>query len=124
MALHVYDNTIREGGEVLATFSGHWPACAALIRLSDPDFRPLGKEADDDLAAEAELRKQIAAQERKISTSYWPKPIPTNRYDWRAVDDNTYDGAPDSGNRHQVGHGATEQEAIDDLLTILAEDDE
>lgn len=57
----------------------------------------------------------------KISTYYWPKPIPTNAYDWQAVDDDTYDGAPDSGNRNQVGHGATEAGAIGDLLKILEE---
>jgi hypothetical protein len=59
----------------------------------------------------------------KIRTDYWPKPIPTDQYDWSAVDDDTYDGAPDSGNRNQIGYGATEQEAIDDLLSILAENE-
>jgi hypothetical protein len=54
-----------------------------------------------------------------IRTDYDPKPIPTNRFDWTAIDDNTYDGAPDSGNRHEVGYGATEAEAIADLVTIL-----
>lgn len=55
----------------------------------------------------------------KIRTDYWPKPVPTNRYDWSAVDDDTYDGAPDSGNRNQIGYGATEQEAIADLMEQL-----
>jgi hypothetical protein len=56
----------------------------------------------------------------KIRTDYWPKPIPTNRFDWSAVDDDTYDGAPDSGNRNQIGYGATEEEAIADLLEQLS----
>lgn len=60
----------------------------------------------------------------KISTYYWPKPIPTTRFDWSAVNSSTYDGAEDSSNRHQVGYGSTEQEAIDDLLQILEDDAE
>jgi hypothetical protein len=52
----------------------------------------------------------------KIKTDYWMKPIPTRNFDWSAIDDNTYDGAPDSSNRNQVGHGATEQEAIANLM--------
>jgi hypothetical protein len=56
----------------------------------------------------------------KIRTDYWPKPIPTNRFDWSAVDDDTYDGTPDSGNRNQIGYGATEEEAIADLLEQLS----
>lgn len=47
----------------------------------------------------------------KIRTEYDPKPIPRRDSDWLAVDDETYDGpgAP-------IGTGATEQDAIDDLL--------
>jgi hypothetical protein len=56
----------------------------------------------------------------KIRTDYWPKPIPTHRFDWIAIDDDTYDGAPDSGNRNQIGYGATEEEAIADLLEQLS----
>lgn len=57
----------------------------------------------------------------KIQTDYWRKPIPTDRFDWSATDADTYDGAPDSGNRNQVGYGATEAEAIADLLAIIEE---
>jgi hypothetical protein len=57
----------------------------------------------------------------KIRTDYWPKPIPPRQFDWTAIDDDTYDGAPDSCTRSQVGYGATEQEAIDDLLQQIAE---
>lgn len=56
----------------------------------------------------------------KIITQYEQKPIPIREFDWSAVDDN-YDGAEDSGNRHQIGYGATEQEAIDDLKRLQQE---
>ena len=45
-------------------------------------------------------------------------PLPIRQFDWSAVLDN-YDGADDSSTRYQVGHGATEAEAIDDLLDLL-----
>lgn len=50
----------------------------------------------------------------KIVTDYDPKPIPLRQFDWSAVDDDTYDdvGGP-------IGYGATEQEAIDDLINQL-----
>lgn len=37
--------------------------------------------------------------------------------EWMAVDDDTYDGAPDS--KSPCGVGSTEQEAIDDLKEKL-----
>ncbi len=43
---------------------------------------------------------------RKIVTSYWRKPIPTDKYDWEAW----YDGDEVVG-----GFGRTEAEAIQDL---------
>lgn len=52
----------------------------------------------------------------KIRTDYWAKPIPDRSFDWSAVDDDTYDGAPDSSTRNQIGHGATEAEAIAELI--------
>lgn len=58
----------------------------------------------------------------KIRTTYAPPPIPLRQFDWSAVDDDTYDGAEDSGTRNQVGYGRTEQEAIDDLMSILEAD--
>ncbi len=57
-----------------------------------------------------------------IQTSYWAKPIPSRKYDWSAIDASTYDGAPDASLRSKAqGFGATEQEAIDDLLAQLGE---
>jgi hypothetical protein len=46
-----------------------------------------------------------------IKTNYAPTPIPLRCCDWSAIDDNTYDGEG-----CPIGYGATEQEAIDDLL--------
>lgn len=42
--------------------------------------------------------------------------VTAQRYDgsWIAVDEDTYDGAPD-GNNNIYGSGATEQEAIEDF---------
>lgn len=58
----------------------------------------------------------------KISTQFhgniWPKPEMANQT-WSAVDQNTYDGAPDSFSI--MGWGRTEQEAIDDLRMRTAE---
>ena len=44
-------------------------------------------------------------------------PIPDRRWDWSAVDADTYGG--DAG--EPVGYGRTEQEAIADLLRQIAE---
>lgn len=54
----------------------------------------------------------------KIQTFYVHPPIPVRLFDWSAIDSDTYDGAPDSPNRNQIGYGATEQEAIEDLKRI------
>jgi hypothetical protein len=50
----------------------------------------------------------------KIITSYINPPIPVRHFDWQAVFDD-YDGDG------KVGNGATEQEAIDDLLEKVIE---
>ena len=53
----------------------------------------------------------------KIKTKYDPPPIPTRVVDWWAIDDDTYEpGSP-------IGYGATEQDAIDDLMAQFAEQD-
>ena len=57
-----------------------------------------------------------------IVTRRDPKPIPMRDADWSAIDSDTYDGAPDSRTRHQIGYGATESEAINDLFQILTGD--
>lgn len=54
----------------------------------------------------------------RIVTHFEYPPIPVRSYDWSAVDDDTYEpGNP-------IGRGATEQEAVDDLLEQLGLDDE
>lgn len=58
----------------------------------------------------------------KIITSHDHPPIPVRSFDWSAVLD-SYDGAPDAG-WQPVGHGATEQEAIEALLEQIAEHEE
>lgn len=51
----------------------------------------------------------------KITTSFWRKPIPTNKFDWVAsLDDNDGEGPH--------GYGATEAEAIADLKLSLDDD--
>ena len=50
----------------------------------------------------------------KIKPDYWPKPIPLRQFDWSAVTDNYEPGDP-------VGYGATQNEAIADLLELLAD---
>jgi hypothetical protein len=52
----------------------------------------------------------------KIITNFWMKPIPLRQFDWSAVTDN-YDGAEDSND--PIGYGATEQEAMQDLIEQL-----
>lgn len=55
-----------------------------------------------------------------IRTDYWPKPIPLRQFDWSAIDADTYDGAPDTKHPfNAIGYGATEAEAIADLLSQL-----
>lgn len=54
----------------------------------------------------------------KIRTDCWAKPIPTNKFDWSAWFDN--DEPNDDGQMH-VGYGATEQDAIEDLLSSTDE---
>ena len=51
----------------------------------------------------------------KIRTDFWMKPIPLRHFDWSAVDDDSYDG-----HGSPIGHGATEAEAIKDLMYQLA----
>jgi hypothetical protein len=50
----------------------------------------------------------------RIVTEYVYPPIPDRRFDWQAVDDETYDG-PGS----PIGTGSTEAEAIADLMAQI-----
>jgi hypothetical protein len=51
----------------------------------------------------------------RIVTEYWAKPIPPREFDWQATRDDWEPGC-------SIGHGATEAEAIADLLAIEEED--
>lgn len=53
----------------------------------------------------------------RITTSHISPPIPTKTHDWSAIDDETYGGEPSD----PIGYGATEIEAIRDLLNQLEE---
>ena len=52
--MYVFDNELRDdAGRTVASFSRHWAAVAALIRLNDPGFRSLGNsDHPEDLAEE------------------------------------------------------------------------
>jgi hypothetical protein len=52
----------------------------------------------------------------RIITSFVNPPIPIRRFDWSAVDDDTYDGPG-----CPIGYGATKEEAIGDLMEQLEE---
>ena len=54
----------------------------------------------------------------RIHTTYEYPPIPIRTCDWSAVLDD-YDGAPDAGPHQYVGLGATEAEAVRDLIEQL-----
>ena len=50
----------------------------------------------------------------KIITNYWAKPIRDRQFDWSAMED--------GGNENMCGWGRTEQEAIEDLKRLQAEE--
>jgi len=61
----------------------------------------------------------------KIHTNHEYPPIPVRNMDWSAVDDDTYDVDCDQDgffSTSPIGRGATEQEAIADLLDQIVED--
>lgn len=58
----------------------------------------------------------------RIKTDFWMKPGPSRQFDWSAIDDNTYDCDCDQDgffSTSPIGYGATEQEAIDDLIAQI-----
>jgi hypothetical protein len=60
-----------------------------------------------------QAKPSVGAPSLKIKTNYWAKPIPDRSFDWCAYDAATYEpGCP-------IGYGATEQEAIADLMKEL-----
>lgn len=69
-----------------------------------PDSPPLA----EDWRVTVGRTKRLCPKCKKIRTSYWKKPIPTDRYDWEAW----FDGEEET---HRVGYGRTEEEAINEL---------
>ena len=60
----------------------------------------------------------------KVRTTHEYPPIPVRNMDWSAVDDDTYDVDCDQDgyfSTSPVGRGATEDEAIKDLLEQIEE---
>lgn len=60
----------------------------------------------------------------KVSTSFDYPPIPIRSMDWSAVDSNTYDADCDQDGFFTscpIGRGATELEAVRDLLNQIEE---
>jgi hypothetical protein len=55
----------------------------------------------------------------KIRADFIYPPIPLRQFDWCAYDEDTYDGAPDS--HCPIGYGATEEEAVADLMEQIEE---
>lgn len=53
-----------------------------------------------------------------ILTTYAPPPIPDRRFDWTAIDADTYGGEL----ADPIGYGATEAEAITDLKDQLEDE--
>jgi len=61
-------------------------------------------------------------EEIHLTTTAQFPPIPTRAYDWSAIDSNTYDADCDQDgyfSKSPQGTGATEAEAIGDLLDQL-----
>lgn len=65
--------------------------------------------SNDDTMASIERSRMIAECGKKIKTSFDYPPIPWRNFDWCAY----FDGEEEEG---RYGYGATENEAIDDLL--------
>jgi hypothetical protein len=66
-------------------------------------------------------------EEILLETNFDYPPIPCRNLDWSAIDGNSYDASyegEDEDGEHwssgPVGHGETEQEAIEDLLEQLS----
>jgi hypothetical protein len=59
--MYVYCSSLyHDDGTLLATFSSHWGACAAMIRQSNPSFRSLGGDLEEDLAVERTIQIPVS----------------------------------------------------------------
>ena len=55
----------------------------------------------------------------KIRTEYYPKPIPIRSFDWTAIDEDNEEACVEAC---VVGYGKTEEEAVRDLLEMIADE--
>ena len=87
--------------------------------MSDQSFGKAAREYWDEIESAAAWRSQALfyrahAMGVKLKTQCDKKPIPDRSHDWSAIDDATYDGPG-----CDIGWGATENDAIEDLLDKL-----
>lgn len=54
-------NDLFIDGVKVGTFSSHWAVCAAMLRLSNPNFVSLGGDRAEDLAIEQKIRRAVDA---------------------------------------------------------------
>lgn len=65
------------------------------------------------------MSNELKWKDRLINTYYYMTPIPLRQFDWTATLDG-YDGSPDApAPSCCCGTGATELDAIKDLITLL-----
>jgi hypothetical protein len=63
MSNHADGNTlVLADGRRVGPFSSHWAACAAMIRMSDPNFKSTGGDRADDLAIEREHLQPVSTE--------------------------------------------------------------
>lgn len=48
----------------VGTFSSHWAAVAAMVRLTHPEFKSLGGDKQEDLQEEESMRHAIAVKDQ------------------------------------------------------------
>ncbi len=64
-----YRRTRASKFEVLGTFSSHWAAVAALVRLHQPEFESLGGDKTIDLREEGDMHRRILLDEQQGRTA-------------------------------------------------------
>lgn len=59
--MYVFSNqVIADNGKSLATFSSHWAAVAAMLRVTDPSYKSLNGDSVKDLKTEKYLAQRLA----------------------------------------------------------------
>ena len=59
--MYAFSNQVMaDNGQTLATFSSHWAAVAAMLRVGDPDYKSLRGDSIKDLETEKYLAKRLA----------------------------------------------------------------